>query len=303
MNFEETVTFCSNWFEENQVEIPKTAQEWCKGRSGKTVPPKCTYGTLRRRGIQVGNLLEKLLPDYKNRIKNAEDRYDWFAPLGLTFIKECEGELVQYVCNSCNETLKTRKGTLRRWQSAGHKHCSTCRGATGKSKDHTYYQKFLSEDFSTVELSGRTLTIKHDVCGTVFTRVAGYITGSQRTSETLACPSCYSGFVSGKIGEYSSLIEKEIIEYLESRFPEVVFQREKLYKDLVPTSREYRADIWIPEMNLVIEITSKGNNLPNYHENLKIKLDLLHKNNIKAFYVTSKSELEDIVRPLLKNRE
>jgi len=303
MTFEETVIFCKHWFKENKVEIPKTAQEWTRGRSGETVPPRCTYGSLRRRGIRVGSLLEELIPRYNNRIKNIDNDYSWLENIGLTFVKRGEGELIEYKCNKCNSNLETRKGTLRRWEAAKSAYCSICRGSSGKSKPHDYYQQFLPEEFSTVCIEGRVLKIRHNTCNTVFTRSVGYIGGTQRTSENLCCPTCYKGFVSGKSGEYSSLIEKEITEHLISVFPDLEFQREKLYGDLISTDRMYRADIWLPKLNAVLEITSRGNNLPNYQNNLNTKLELLHKNNIKAFCVTSKSELEDIVRSLLKNKE
>jgi len=309
MTFEETVKFCKTWFKDNNVHIPTTSTEWSKGRSGKTVPPGCTYMTLRRSKISVGDLLQALNPQYKNRVKNKRNDFSWLGNLGLEYITKKGVESIEYRCNNCNLVNTTLKGTLRRWEAKGLKYCSTCREASGKTKPTEYYNKFLSKEFKAVSQIDSTLTILHTECGNTFTRSRGYITGVQRSLDSgeLYCPHCSMGakYISGKTscGKYNSIIEKQIIEHLLAEFPDIQFRTEVMYKEIVPTDRLYRLDVWIPTLNLAIEITSSGNNIPGYQERLKEKLNLLSLHKINTAIITSKSELEDIVRSLLKNKE
>lgn len=305
MNFEETVNFCKQWYIDNNVEIPKTSRDWGNGRSGVNIPPKCTYQALRKRGIKVGDLLEAINPSYVNRVKNPQNSSDFMKELDLTFIRVEGVESVIFKCNSCQEPSSALKGTLRRWQARGDKHCSICRKASGKSKPAAYYQGYLnSKEFEAISVAEGRVLIKHLECGSTFTRGTGYIVGSQRSSEDLvSCPYCSSYYVHGAAGtSYTSLVEQECIEHLMS-IADTKIEREVAYKSLVPINREFRLDVWLPQYSIGIEITSKNNNLLNYQQRLQEKLSVaaLHKLDIRV--ATSKSDIEDIVRSLPKGKE
>lgn len=304
MSFEDTVIFCKSWFAENKIEIPRTAKEWSAGRSGKTVPPGCTYQTLRKKGIKVGSLLETINPSYTNRINNDQNSLSFIEDLGLTFISKEGKESINYKCNSCNKTDTTLKGTLRRWHSKGLKYCSICRKASGKVKSVEYYQNFLDEsEFKVLSVVSRTITIEHTKCKNTFTRSSGYIVGAQRSSSSLvSCPHCSTYFIHGATSSYTSLVEKECIEYLVEILPSIV-EREVLYKDIMTTNRDFRLDVWLPKYRIGIEITSANNNLHKYKERLSEKLALASSEGIDIRIATSKSDIEDIVRSLPKGKE
>jgi hypothetical protein len=305
MDFDRTVEFCKKWFEETEVEIPKTAREWGSGKSGQNIPPLCTYQSLRSRGIKVGALLAALSSNYKYRLKNKDRSTNFLCDLGLTFVEKGKGEALKYSCNLCHKIYETRKGTLRRWQEQKLKYCSCCRGASGKIKPLSYYQEFLDKkEFVVVDKQDAAIIIQHTKCGHTFSRGQGYLVGDQRSSsDLLSCPKCTKNFSYDKIRGYSSLIEKELTEYLCSLVPETLVQREVLYKDIMDTERNYRLDIWIPQLKIGLEITSPGNNIPKYEARLKEKLSLAESLGVRIYKVTSKSNIEDIVRPLLKGRE
>lgn len=71
-NLELVAEYCAKWFKENNVDIPNTAKEWAKSRSGVSMPPGHTYEALRNKGISVGDLLECILPGYVNRVKTQK---------------------------------------------------------------------------------------------------------------------------------------------------------------------------------------------------------------------------------------
>lgn len=305
MDFKDTVDFCKSWFNDNNVKIPTSAVEWCRGRSGVHVPPRCTYQSLRRRGISVGSLLEELLDTYTNRVKYVLSEEDVCSPLGLKFLSRSGHEDITFECLSCEKPHTAKLGTLKRWLAKDSKYCSVCRGATGKVKEVSYYQKFFSSNFEVVAKIGTDIHIRHVVCGNMFTRNAGYITGNQRSSDLeVCCSTCHRGnyYVSSG-GEYASLKEQEIVEHLHSIAPNIEVEREVLYKKFLVTSKMYRVDLWFPKYSVGIEITTIHNNLPDYYTNLDNKIQLAKSQDINIFIVTSKSELEDIVRTLLKDKE
>lgn len=225
---------------------------------------------------------------------------------GLTFICRSGKETIHFECGCCGEEKSALLSTIKRWVSKGQKYCSDCRSASGKIKTLEYYQKFLAEEFKILELKGNDFVIQHQACGTKFLRARNYIAGTQRVNpELICCPTCdnLNGFIFNRKDGFLSLVEKEIIEHLDSEFPEVKYEREVYYRNILDTARDFRLDVWLPEFRIGIEITSHGNNLRKYSERLQEKLDLAEQQGIKIYVVKSKKQLEDIVRPLLKNKE
>jgi hypothetical protein len=303
---EETTKICKDWFEANSVEIPKTAREWQqKGRSGVTVPPGCTYATLRKKGIKVGDLLELLNPTYTNRIKNFARDLDFIEKLGLKFLSVKDTETVYFECLNCKKESNALKGTLRRWEAKNLRYCSICRKASGKEKSIEYYQKFLDKNQFSILDTNDPLKIKHNICGHEFFRSRGYITGAQRASNSLVeCPKCSEKrtFIYDKT-KFNSLTEAELIPILLDRLKVYGVEREVLYKDIMSTDRNFRVDLWVPSLFFGVEITSKNNNLKGYQDRLQEKLKLAKSNNITIFTVSSINDIEDIVRTLPKGKE
>lgn len=305
MDFEKTVLFCKNWFAENNINVPNTAKEWSKGRSGVSVPPLCTYQSLRTRNIKVGDLLEAINPSYYNRVKNDQKNFDFLSRLGLEFLGTEDKETVYFRCKKCKIEDKALKSTLRRWESAEKRFCSVCRKESGKQKSLAYYQSYLNPTEYLVEKKeGGRLFIKHLKCKNTFTRSRGYIAGNQRADkEHIYCPFCTKQYTKGRVPGFLSFAEKQCIEYLQELQPSLNIQREVPYSSLIDTDRKFILDVWIPEYSLGIEITSKNNKLPLYQDRLREKLNLAKEHYLNIVVATSKSDIEDIVRTLSKGRE
>lgn len=303
---EETAKICKDWFIANSIEIPKGVKEWQKGRSGITVPPKCTYQSLRDKNINVGELIQLLNPSYKNRVSNLQNDVDFIEKLGLQFLSISNKETIHFECLNCKNESSALKGTLRRWESKNKKYCSICRKAPGKEKSIEYYQNFLDKSQFLVLENNDPLIIQHTICGHRFSRCRGYITNSSaRSSNSLVeCPKCSekNTFIYDRT-QFNSLTESELIPILMDKLSSYKIEREVLYKNIFHTNRSFRLDIWIPNLRIGIEITSKNNNLPGYQNNLQEKLELAKQNNITIFLVTSRKDIEDIVRTLSKDKE
>lgn len=303
VTLEETVKFCKKWFEENNKPIPKTARAWLESRVGKgEIPPGHSYAAIRRKGISPGDVLEGLLATYHNRVKSERNDISFLSYLGLEFISNL-GEEITYKCLGCKEERTTLKGTLRRWESKQLKYCSLCRSAPGLSKSIDYYRsKFKNTEFSIIEvLDGRTLKLVHNSCGTEVTR------GTQHTitSEYLCCPTCDGGasnyiFTSG-MSKQERLAKEKVVDYCDKLGIEYEF--EVLYKTFCDTKRAYRLDVYFPEYRTGLEITTKGNKLPNYHSNLAEKIEVAKNNNINIIIVTEIAKIKDIVQSLPKGKE
>lgn len=296
-SIEDIAKLCKAWFEENNIDPPINARDWAKKRSGVGVPVGCTTDQLRSKGITPGKLLPLIRSDYTNRLSNKELDYD---SLGLSYISREGTETIVYKCSCCGEIRRTLRGTLVRWQSRGDKYCNICRN-TGV-KDYEYYSKFLSEDFVPVSKEGNKILIKHTSCDKTFYRDRDYLNNTKlRYTKDLKCPHCSSGFVHGKYENYLSMIERDIIEYLISNFSELEIHREVLYKDLIEScDRNFRLDVWLPELSLGLEITTENNNLPNYRSNLDTKLSLAKEAGVNIVEVNSIQQVDDIVRYYLK---
>ena len=303
MRLEDTIKFCKDWFAENNIQIPKTVREWNSGRSGKTIPPGCTYATLRKQGIKVSEVLNGLLGSASIRAYSTISDDTLCSGVGLTFLGKEGKENILYSCNSCGGQYSTRKGTIKRWSDKNQCYCSMCRSASGKTKPIEYYDKFLTDSFKALSYNKGIITILHKPCGTSFTRTNAHVQSLDGSTD-LQCPCCSESLFSSKTKDgFMSIVERDCILHLQKSFPLLDVEREKLYSDIIDTDRKFRADVFIPTLGVVIEITSKGNNLPKYSERLKEKINLLESKGILVYVATSKNEIEDIVRTLLKDRE
>lgn len=294
MSFEEILAIAREFYKDKP--LPKTTREYRqKGNS----PPGLSDPQLRKRGITVALLLHTLDPSRppprKEKATPSVKEVD-ISHLGLGIgLKDNTGS-VTFVCDCCG---KERRSTITTLNKQIDKFCSVCRGVSGVPKDTEYYDSFLPKEYKAIsvirEAANTKIVVKHLICGTETTYSSRHVLS--RDTNGLACSVC------SQKGGYDSLHEKEIIEFLESKGLLSGAKTQIKYSEIFNTDRRYIADLYFKDLNAVIEITTKGNGLPNYFDTLNDKLILLKQNNIKGFVAYSKQEAHDIVRSLLKDKE
>lgn len=303
---DEYIEKANKWFKDNNKECPKLVKDWV--HVGKTIPPGMGRDALKSRGIKVSDIINGI---YKEKITRANNRvildYD---KLGFIFVsktvKPTDNKHYNLIvrCKSCDKSLAVDYGLVVRWQEKGLKYCSNCRKATGKTKDIEYYKAFLNipDEFILEKVYGRKVLIKHTLCNTLFERTV--CATKARDTESICCPSCDAATLGYKrVDGFDSLIEKELTELLIKLLPRCIIQKQILYSKIINTNRKFRADIFIPEYNTVIEITSRNNNLPGYNKRLEEKKNLLKSANIKLFIAKNQQNIKDIVQSLEKSKE
>lgn len=289
------VDICKKWFEQSKVECPKTVTAWSNGKSGIDYPPGFSRSTVEKaHGLKVKDIILAILGDPVQIQCTSAD---------LTFLRRSEKETIHFICNSCNTEQNTLLSTIKRWAKDSIKHCSNCRGASGAEKPPKYYQRFLHDDFTPLKLEGSTLTIKHMVCGNLIERDRAYITTTKQRADNLLLQCEFCKPIKKEITGFLSLVEKSVIEGLTTEFPNVQLHREVFYSTIMPTVRNFRADIYLKSLNTVIEITSKNNNLPGYVTRIQEKQTLCEQCGIRFFVVTSYEQAKDIVQSLLRDKE
>lgn len=81
----------------------------------------------------------------------------------------------------------------------------------------------------------------------------------------------------------------ELIRYIEGKYD--VCLQEVMLKDILPTDRRFRADIWVPAGRFTVEVNggswTGGRHVRGLgYENDLIKINLLQTNNIRCFQYT-----------------
>lgn len=303
---DEYIEKANKWFKDNNKECPKLVKDWV--HVGKTIPPGMGRDALKSRGIKVSDIINGI---YKAEITRSNNKVNLdYNQLGLIFVaktaKPADKKHYNLIvkCKSCSKNLEVDYGLVVRWQEKGLKYCSNCRKATGKTKDIEYYKAFLNlpDEFILKKVYGRKALIKHTLCNTLFERTV--CATKARDTESICCPQCESKKLKYKrIEGFDSLIEKELTELLVKLLPQCIIQKQVLYSKVINTERKFRADIFIPEYNTIIEITSRNNNLPNYNKRLGEKENLLKNTNIKLFIAKTQQDIKDIVQSLEKSKE
>lgn len=295
MELIEQVKICKEWFKSNNISCPSSVTAWSTGKSGKDYPPKFSKSTVEKTyGLKIKDIIQAIRGSTEVSVCEAA---------GLQFLGREKKETIRFICMSCKETKSTLLSTIKRWVNSGHLYCSECRGASGKVKKPEYYQKFLAPEFKPMHLYGSKLHILHTVCGSELVRDTAYIITLEQRADTklLQCPVCKN--LKCKVEGYLSLVESSVIPYILDKLPKAEIIREAYYSTFQDTTRNFRADLYLPQYKTVIEITSKNNNLPGYSARILEKKTLCHENGIKFFLVTDIHEAKDIVQSLLKDRE
>ena len=225
--------------------------------------------------------------------------YDYILNLGFEDFKWVDKHYCEFICSNCKEKHKVTRGAFITWYKKGLKFCSLCRKSSGALKPASYYQKLVPEQYKVLKVireAGNTkVELLHEPCNTIQVYSSRHLL-ARETSEL------YCKFCNGLEG-FDSLIEKELVNYTLETFPELDIEIHKPYSDIFKTDRLFISDIYIKSLNIIIEITSASNNLPNYFETAKLKETLAVNNGINWSIVTSKQHIYDIVKALLKSKE
>lgn len=203
-----------------------------------------------------------------------------------------------YICSNCNEERTSNRSSILKWQKSGVKFCPYCRKSPGLKKDELYYETFLPKGYKVLAVLSKQGDTKVSVlmpCGHEDVYSSRHI--RDRQTVDLVCQKCSDN------GPFQSLIEKELTEYLLGEFPNVKVELQKPYSGIFSTTRGFIQDVYLPEFDTILEITSKGNNLPDYQLTMLEKQKLAASNNIPLFVVLTKPMIYDIVRSLLKGKE
>lgn len=289
VELDKAIEIAKNYFENK--EVPKTTREW-----RHNCPPELTAGKINSLSFTVGDVLRAINP-LARKPKAESIVYD-LGLLGFSTLV-FNGTNGTYTCSRCGDTKTSPRSSILAWLKSGAKYCSTCRGSSGIPKSADYYSTFLPENYSVLQVlpeAGNTrLVIKHEPCGNITTYSSRHILNSDR--EYLYCSYCEG------LAGYDSKQEKLIVEHILATYPLLGIKTQVKYRDLVDTNRKYILDVFIPELNLALEITTKGNGFENYFQNLSNKIELLKSSNYICKVVYSTSQVDDIVRSLLKDKE
>lgn len=296
---EELVKIAKVWFEENDKKCPIYAKDWIN--VGVSVPPKMGRAALKSKGYKPADIINEI---YGTNVAQTNSRIEIdYDDIGLEFIQKVRGDKnhynVTYRCICCDKQYTTDYGTIVRMVSRKDKYCYNCRGVGGTFKELEYYEDIVPENYILLSRENKHINIKHIVCGTEFRRSISGI--KYRETAEICCPTCDSSILFGKqVGEYASMIEKELTEYMMEISP-VNIQTQVLYSKFMNTDRKFRADIYVPEFNTIIEITSYKNSLGKYEDRMKEKRDLAESTGVKFYKATCKQQIEDIVRTFREN--
>lgn len=297
-SIEEAIQCAKTWLTSTSNKLPNTQRAWqsLTVESG-LVPFSASYAAKYNFSLlEVINSINGGGRKVPTKVDIAE-----IAKLVNVTLLSYDSNKVTYTCNTCNSIETVSRVSLRYRAAKGLVGCyGMCNTLPGKPKSIEFYQQFMDKTtFTALKIENQNCIIKHEPCGNLISRGIRYIVRKDR--DDLVCEHC--GHSAIRSNGFSSKKEMEIINFLVSRFPQLILEREVQYSSIVPTNRKFRADVYYKELNLVLEITTKDNKFEGYLDNLKDKLHLLHSNNIIAYKVTSIKEVEDIVSSLLKDKE
>ncbi|MGL4519578.1 MAG: hypothetical protein ACRCUJ_07885 [Phocaeicola sp.] len=306
--------FCREWFLNNpDVVVPSGQRAWAVSKVSCGEVP-CSANYIQKRGMSVLKVLQYLGVSSHKVPDSSTSNEAILAQWGATNIKKQDGRYTYTFLLGCGHVQSLTNGTIRKIGLDGTKYlCPLCYKVPGKTKPLSFYASFLPAGYSLISRDGHEFSILHEKCCRTFRRGLQYILNKELRNSTLYCDVCEATCSTKTEDGYNSKIEREVILGLQLAYPSLNLQREVKYKDLVPTDRNYRCDVYIPELNTVIEITSKTMLYPHssrldnqglsYKDNLDNKLKLLSTYGIRGYVVTSLKQVEDIVGSLLKDKE
>ena len=303
--YTELAEIARKWFITNKVEVPKTATEWrSRSVTEGEIPPGMGYSTLvSRKKVRIKTLISIINNDTNITFTNinpiTKDNIVELVGLEWLDYKIVNGhKKVLIRCYSCKSIEWLDYGTLQRQRKSNNKSCRYCRNAGGKPKR---LEEYTIKGFEVVSLDNNILTYKCNKCNNLIHRGRGYA----KESEYLVCEFCYPNTISGtkittEYGSFDSYIEYTSFKILLQYFSIEDIQRQKKYSDLFGVNTKHTADFYIPSLDIVLEITTKSNNLrTKYYKTAEWKKSLSD----KVIFAYSVKEVEDIVRSLLKDRE
>jgi hypothetical protein len=301
-NLEALALKARQWFNDNNVEVPSGARVWqrCSVRKGE-IPPGTGVTSLRRYGFNVTAFISAITnnPNLKPYKYNPITQ-DNIVSLGFNLLKTrvINGHKKLTVsCLKCTREEELDYGTLQRMKDAGNTFCRYCREAGGKQKTLDSYKEF--EGFTLLSRTeNKRFNYKCNTCNSNIVRTMTHT----HTAEYIVCEVCnprenFGARLYTELGYFDSKIEFEAYKILLKYFNKDEIVRQKKYNELFSTGTKHTADFYIPKIPLVLEVTSKYNKIgTKYKETALWKQSL---SNIVIF-AYSLSEVEDIVRPLLK---
>jgi len=286
MLLEEAIKLAKDYYLDK--EVPKNTREW---RSN--CPPELTAGKINSMPFTVGDVLRAVNPEARSRSSKVDYDLDTLGFDTLTF----QGSKGTYVCSNCKNINTSERSSILKWLKNKTKYCPSCREVPGITKTAEYYSEKLPEGYKAIEVlsqAGNTkVLVEHITCGNRKLYSSKHIL----SSEYLVCSHCEG------LGSFSSKQEKLICEHILDNFSYLNPQFQVPYSELASTSRRWVLDVYFPSLKLALEITTKGNGYMGYFDNLNDKLEFLSSNNYCARVVYSVTEVDDIVRSLLKDKE
>lgn len=302
-NLTELEQFAKTWFEENNVPIPEGAKAWSKARVKLgEIPPGTTTGTLTRNGINVSDFIAKITSTTSKKIEYApisqDNIYDTLGLVWLGYTWVNKHKKVTTKCSKCNIEEVLDYGTLQRMKASGTRFCRYCRNAGGKLKLLDRYNVFSGFEPIGRSEDGRVL-YKCLKCSSNIERTLAHV----NTAEYLVCEKCnprenFGARLHTEYGYFDSKVEYEAYTVLLKYFSSNDIVRQKKYDELFHTGTNHTADFYILPIDLVLEVTTKSNNIGiKYKETATWKMSL----SSNVIFAYSLQEVEDIVRPLLKD--
>lgn len=293
------------WFLINGIEPPRVAKDW--SGVGLKVPPNTGSVAIKNyTGLSIGQFFQY----FKNGKVVEKGNYTKMTPErlkehGITLISKVNKALT-IICDNCMVEQPLHFDVAVDLIKRGQQYCSTCNGNTGKSKPLSYYQdKFKDlKDFKIISFqdgSADRFIVQHLKCNN--TQGVSFTHLNHTIKDRLNCIHCNSNpgnFNTTQIEinqhTFRSKIEYDIYVKLVDIIGSDNINIEPLYQTLgIETARKFRADFYIPKLDLILEVTSSKNRDIKYNANLKEKLSLLDLQNRNYAFITSVEELEDIV--------
>lgn len=295
------VIFARQWFVENNVKIPTSARDWqtCSVNR-KEIPPGCTTGTLRRLGTTAKWFIESI-QNARNPTSVVKTDMD-YTSIGFTLVesnwrnghKKCTVR-----CNKCLQVSSIDYGTLARMRTRQDMYCYICRGVGGKAKPLSIYNR---PEVTATDYSNGIVTLVHTVCGKSTTRTTSALSDNRTPVCEYCYPEKYSIFGTKVVLDgitFPSKLESEVyvaLKLLALEFNFTIIRQIQYSKLFTEIASNHTADFYIPEYNLIIE--AGGVNTGRYVETIKWKLSLAE----NIVYISNPNQVDDIVRPLLKDR-
>lgn len=306
-----------DWFICNKIKVPENAVAWQKSSvTRKEIPPGTGIGTLRRLGttarifISLINKQDISLDLYNRSFSSIlKDHKELEEELGFLIVEETfsstNHKKLLVSCVRCHREEWLDYGTLNRMYKSKNKYCRYCRNAGGKAKEKGCYNIF--EGMECIKVEDKVLSFSCSTCKTESTISMAYFSQLKAEQNTYKCPECHPRFsMATKIsdstyGDFDSTIEYNCYLTLVALLKDPgLIQRQVLYRDICPhINTKHSTDFYIPSLDLILEVTSSNNNISKKYQATKEWKMSIDK---RVVFAHSPKEVEDIVRPLLKDK-